>query len=236
MALREIEGGPVLIVLGDTIVDCDLQKFVQAGKYVLGVHQVSDPERFGIVELVDGYVTALEEKPQNPRTDLALIGLYYFSNASGLKQHLRRLVQAGTTTSGEIQLTDALAAMLADGVRFLPYDVPHWYDCGTKETLLATNRFLLDRAEVTQAIDGDGIIPPVSIDPSAVIVASDVGPHVSVGAGARIENSVVSNSIVASGSEVVDANIKDSLVGANAVVKNRRGVVNIGEHSEIDDG
>jgi len=235
IALCEKEPGPVLILLGDTIVDCEMRDFISAGDYVLGVHEVANPHRFGIAELAGGFVSAVQEKPEDPKTNLALIGLYYFADAAGLKTALARLVQSGMTTSGEIQLTDALAAMLADGVKFVPYNISHWYDCGERETLLATNRFLLDRMESSGAPDGSTVTPPVHIDSSAVIIDSEIGPYVSVGVGARIENSVISNSIVASESEIVNANIRDSLVGTKAVVRGRQGVVNIGEHSEIDD-
>jgi len=236
VALQEIESGPTLVLLGDTIVDCKLGSFVDAGEYVLGVHKVDDPQRFGIAEIANGVVSSLQEKPEQPKSDLALIGLYYFADTAGLKTELSRLVQSGRTTSGEIQLTDALAAMISNGVSFVPYDVSGWYDCGEKETLLATNRFLLDRSAGGGDTNGNIIEPPVLVDPSAVVIDSKIGPYVSVGAHARIENSVIRNSIVAAGSEVVDADIKDSLVGARAVVKSRRGVLNISEDSESNDG
>ncbi len=235
-AMQEIDSGPVLILLGDTIVDCDMQKFVNAGDCVLGVHEVSDPERFGIVELSDGYVTSLEEKPEKPKTNLALIGLYYFKDAAGLKKELHRLVASGRTTGGEIQLTDALVAMLAGDSRFIAYDTGQWFDCGTKETLLATNRFLLEKMDSAGPVDRCILIPPVHLDATTVITDSVVGPYVSIGAGASVSRCVISNSIIGRGCEVENVAIKNSLLGPKAVVRNRSGVLNIGEHSEVEGG
>ena len=236
MALQEIDSSPVLILLGDTIVDCDMQKFVNAGECVLGVHEVSDPERFGIVELSGGYVSSLEEKPEKPKSNLALIGLYYFNDATGLKNELHRLVASGHTTNGEVQLTDALAAMLAGDSRFVVYDTGPWYDCGTKETLLATNRFLLGRMDSAGPRDGCVLIPPVHLDVTAVVTDSEIGPHVSIGAGANLNRCVISNSIVGRDCELENVAIKNSLLGPKAIVRNRSGVLNIGEHSEIEGG
>lgn len=236
MALQEIDSSPVLILLGDTIVDCDMQKFVNAGDYVLGVHEVPDPERFGIVELSDGYVTSLEEKPAKPKSNLALIGLYYFKDAAGLKNELHRLVASGHTTDGEVQLTDALAAMLAGDSRFVAYDAGPWYDCGTKETLLATNRFLLGKMDSAGPRDGCVLIPPVHLDATAVVTDSEIGPYVSIGAGANLNRCVISNSIVGRDCELENVAIKNSLLGPKAIVRNRSGVLNIGEHSEIEGG
>lgn len=236
MALQEIDSSPVLILLGDTIVDCDMQKFVNAGECVLGVHEVSDPERFGIVELSGGYVSSLEEKPEKPKSNLALIGLYYFNDATGLKNELHRLVASGHTTNGEVQLTDALAAMLAGDSRFVAYDTGPWYDCGTKETLLATNRFLLGKMDSAGPRDGCVLIPPVHLDVTAVVTESEIGPHVSIGAGANLNRCVISNSIVGPDCELENVAIKNSLLGPKAIVRNRSGVLNIGEHSEIEGG
>lgn len=236
VALQEIDSGPVLILLGDTIVECNLQKFVNAGDCVLGVHEVPDPERFGIVELSEGYVLSLEEKPAKPKSNLALIGLYYFRDAAGLKNELDCLVKSGHTTNGEIQLTDALAAMLAEDARFVAYDTGPWYDCGTKETLLATNQFLLEKMDSAGPVDRCTLIPPVHLDASAVVTDSEIGPYVSIGAGANLNRCVISNSIVGRDCELENVAIKNSLLGPKAVVRNRSGVLNIGEHSEIEGG
>ncbi len=234
LGLKDIDDGPVLILLGDTIVACDCAEFVNAGDYVLGLRQVDDPRRFGIAEVSDGYIYALEEKPANPKTNLALIGLYYFSESTRLTDELEALVRNGTTTGGEIQFTDALHAMIEGGIKFVPYEVEGWYDCGKKETLLSSNRELLAKQPQPDPIEGSLLIPPVHVSPTAKIVNSIIGPNVSIAEGVVIENAIVRNSIVNDSAEVYNIVIEDSLVGLGAVVRGSGRRVNVGDASHVD--
>ena len=86
LALEQIGSGPVLIILGDTIVHCEFNQFIRTGANVLGVRAVSDPHRFGIAEISDNRVVGLEEKPRQPKTNLALVGLYYFTESTFLNE------------------------------------------------------------------------------------------------------------------------------------------------------
>lgn len=233
LALEDVESSPLLIVLGDTIVECDLEKFVAAGDNVLGLRQVYDPKRFGIAEVADNKVVGLEEKPDNPKTNLAVIGLYSFANSDELKKNLSTIVEADKRTSGEIQLTDALAAMLTEGTKFEAYEVENWYDCGKKETLLATNQHLLRHAPAPKEKNGVKINPPVYLAPTAKITNSEIGPYVSVSDKAEITDSRVENSIIGYEAKVENAELKDSLVGRNALVQGGKVTVNIGEASEV---
>jgi len=233
LALETVKDGAILVILGDTIVECDLAKFTKAGRFVLGLRQVDDPERFGIAELSNGYVTALVEKPPYPQSNLALIGLYYFEQLAGLKNELQTLVQSGKQTSGEIQLTDALQGMIGAGAKFVPYEVQDWYDCGKRETLLQTNRHLLEKLPPPPDIAGSVLIPPVFVAPTARIVNSILGPNVSVSDGATVQNSILKDTIVDSQAHVESVALKDSLVGHNAIVTGKTQVVNIGDSSEI---
>jgi glucose-1-phosphate thymidylyltransferase len=234
LALEKIEKGPVLAILGDTIVECDMEKFVQAGDNVLGLCQVADPRRFGVAHINDGHIDNLVEKPQQPRSDLALIGLYYFREVEGIKKQLSALVNSGQQTAGEIQLTDALQKLIANGEKCVPYEVHHWHDCGNKQTLLETNRYILSKMPPPSEIKGSLLVPPVFIAPDAEIVNSILGPNVSVAEGAVIVNSILSNTIVGSKARISNAVLSDSLVGQNAVVTGREQTINIGDSSEIE--
>jgi len=233
LALEEIDNDSILVILGDTIVKCDIEQFIKAGDYVLGLHQVEDPRRFGIAEVADGYITSLEEKPERPQSNLALIGLYYFEQSDSLKKELTTLVKSGKTTSGEIQLTDALESMIETGTRFVPYEVQEWYDCGKKETLLQTNRHILEKLPPLDEIEGSVLIHPVFVAPTARIVKSILGPNVSVSDGAVVENSILKETIVSSQAHVKNAILENSLVGQNATVGGEIQVVNIGESSRL---
>lgn len=231
MALAEASRDPVLIVLGDTIVECDLKAFVTAGPNVLGVRRVGDPKRFGIAEVRDGSVVRLVEKPNSPPSDLALVGLYYVTDPELLRSQLDGLVARGGLTKGEYQLTDALQGMIDNGVNFVPYEIEGWYDCGKPETLLSTNRHLLDRLPVPQPPEGSVIIPPVYIAPSARVSNAILGPYVSILHEATVTNSIVQDSILFSGSTVENACLEGSLVGRYAIVRGSSTTVNVGERS-----
>lgn len=233
-ALRDIDSGSVLVVLGDTIVDADLRSFVKAGSFVLGLRQVTDPGRFGIAEVREGRIIGLEEKPDHPKSNLAVIGLYYFEDARMIKAALNEHIKSGKTTRGEVQLTDALERMIKTGTNFVPYEVQGWYDCGKKETLLETNRHLLNMMKPVTTRDGCTINPPVYLSRSAKVSNSSLGPFVSVSQGATVSNAVVVNSIIGDNAVIDDAKLTDSLVGQRAVVKGANGVVNVGDDSEID--
>ena len=233
LAMTQITDGPLLVVLGDTIVDCNLSQFVSAGEYVLGLREVDDPHRFGIAELADGMVVSLEEKPTHPKTNLAVIGLYYFNDSRLLRNALKSHLASGKTTKGEIQFTDALQAMIQTGTKFLPFQVNDWYDCGKKEAMLATNRHLLESEPPPDAIDGSTLIAPVFVGPGAVINHSVIGPYVSISERAVIDSSIIRNSIIGPDARVHQAMLDNSLVGRSANVEGGMTTLNIGDSSEL---
>jgi len=233
LAVRDIEDGEVLILLGDTIVECDLHRFVAAGDFVLGLRQVDDPRRFGIAETSNNQVVRLEEKPEKPKTNLAVIGLYYFRDARLLRTELKALVDSGRTTRGEVQLTDALQTMIEKGTICVPYEVEHWYDCGKKETILETNRHILERTGGAPTVKDSVIIPPVYLASTAKIVNSVLGPYVSISDGATVKQSIIRNSIIGDNATVDKIIMEDSLVGHEAIVRGESRLMNIGDSSEI---
>ncbi len=234
LAMPKVGHSDVLIILGDTIVESDLKKFTRTGDYVLGVMTVDNPKRFGIAAVNDGFVSKLQEKPENPEGNLALIGLYYFKEPKTLHNELKKLVNSGKRTKGEIQLTDALQQMIKCGIKFVPFEVSGWFDCGTKEATLLTNQHFLKKLPESKTIDGCNLIQPVYINKSAKVEHSSLGPNVSVGESAKISNSTITNSIVGKNSQIDRVNVRDSLIGQNAIVKEYNGVLNIGDNSEVN--
>jgi glucose-1-phosphate thymidylyltransferase len=229
-----VPDGPVLIILGDTIVQVVYGDFLGGENAVLGVKAVEDPRRFGIAVVEDGLVRALVEKPEHPPSNLALVGLYYLPQAAELFTRLEMMMEKKLTNRGEYQLTDALALMLADGTPMKVSLVEGWFDCGKPETLLSTNEHLLRLAPKTPDLPGVMILHPVSIDPTARVSQSIVGPYVSVAAGASIQNSIVRNAIINEHAEVRDMVLEASLVGENAVVRGAFQRLNVGDSSELD--
>lgn len=224
---------PVLIILGDTIFEVDLRPVLAGEHSSLGVKSVEDPRRFGVVEMDGELVRHLVEKPEVPPTNLAIVGLYYIKHPRLLAECLRDLVTSDKRTRGEFQLTDALQMMIERGEQFTTFAVDGWFDCGKPETLLETNRHLLQNRSDAAPIDGVLIRPPVSIAPTATITNSIVGPFATIADGATIIDSIVSDTIVGIDATIDGAVIDGSLIGERVRVIGARHSLNIGADSDL---
>ncbi len=233
LAMEQVDGDSVLVILGDTIAKTDFPSFINHGGNVIGLKEVGDPRRFGVAMIQDDKVVSVEEKPRKPKSNLALVGLYYFEDSRVLKAQLAKLVSIGKRTSGEIQFTDALQFMIQEGEKFKPYLVDGWYDCGKLETFLETNRRLLDLAPRDLEYPGSVIIPPVSIAASAVIEESIIGPYVSVLEDARVKRSIVRDSIIGNQAVVEVSLLEASLIGEKSVIRGKHGRLNIAGTTEF---
>jgi glucose-1-phosphate thymidylyltransferase len=233
LTARVARGHPLLILLGDTIFRADLSQLLHAGVSAIGVTEVDDPRRFGVVEVADGLVKRLVEKPEVPPSRLAIAGVYYLSADAPLFDALDELVSRNLRTRGEYQLTDALQGVIDRGHAIRPFPVEGWYDCGKTETLLETNRRLLELAGAAPAVPGSVVIGPVAIEEGAEITHSIVGPHVSVARGAIVRNCVVRNSIINPNAHVEDMLLEASVVGENAVAQGVFQQLNVGDSSEV---
>jgi glucose-1-phosphate thymidylyltransferase len=223
---------PLLIILGDTIFDVDLSLATNSGFSTLGVKSVEDPRRFGVVEMEKGFISRLIEKPENPTTNLALVGLYFINNPTLLVNCLDEMIEKNIRTRDEFQLTDALQMMIDRGEKFTTFPVEGWYDCGKPETLLSTNRYLLDGMSAPTPIDGTVI--PAFISSKAHVERSVIGPYTTVAAGAKVVDSVVKDSIISDGATVTASMLEQSIIGNNAIVKGKFSRLNVGDSSEID--
>jgi len=226
-------GEPVLIILGDTIIRTDLHQVTGSDTNVLGVKAVEDPRRFGVVEVSGGVVTKLVEKPEQPKSNLALVGLYYFNDSKLLFETLQSQIDRDIKSHGEYQITDAMQMMIDTGTEFAPHEIDQWFDCGKPESLLETNRELLEDRTDSPSIDGSVVSGPVSIDPTAIISNSIIGPYVSIASGCSVTNSIISNSVLDQGANVSDCVLQGSIVGLDAVVKGGAKQLNIGDSSEV---
>jgi glucose-1-phosphate thymidylyltransferase len=228
---------PILVILGDTIFEADLGRVLGGGASAIGVKAVDDPHRFGIVETNGaGRVIRMVEKPEHPASNLAIAGIYYFTEGGPLFAALADLQARGVRTRGEFQLTDAMQQLIENGVPLETFPIEGWYDCGKTETLLETNRVLLDRQGDTPEVPGSVVRGPVAIAPDAMIERCILGPHVSIGSGARLRDAVVRDSIINEGARVEDAMLEGSVVGAGALVRCGFRRVNVGESSEVQAG
>jgi glucose-1-phosphate thymidylyltransferase len=234
LARESFSRDPLLIILGDTIFDVDLKSVMSEKCTSIGVKQVEDPRRFGVVELHEGFVKRMVEKPEHPPSNSAIVGLYWICNPPLLGECIDALFHQGQTTRGEYQLTDALQLMVERGEKIRTFNVDGWFDCGKPETLLATNRHLLGKLPEPSPIKDVVIIPPAYISRNANIKNSVIGPYATVADGAIIEDSVVRNSIVSEKAEIHMTLLDSSLVGNNTTVIGRFNRINIGDSSEIE--
>jgi glucose-1-phosphate thymidylyltransferase len=236
---RDDLAGPMMIVFVDTIIDIDLSRVsFQGDDAIAWVKPVEDPRRFGVAEVrPDGRVHRLVEKPQAMDNNLAVVGFYYFREAADLLGAIEMQMANKVSLHGEYFLVDAINLLLDAGLQMRVEQVDVWHDCGKPEALLETNRYLLDhgRDNSAAALERQAvlIVPPVYIDPTAVITQSVVGPHVSIGAGCEITRTVIRDSIVDAGSQLTDTALAESIIGRDARVVGRYRSLNVGDSSEV---
>lgn len=227
---------PLLIILGDTIFDVDFRPVLAGAYSSLGVKSVDDPRRFGVVEMEGEFISKLIEKPEIPPTNLAIVGLYYIKHPRLLAECLTDLVENDRRTRGEYQLTDALQMMIERGEKFTTFLVDGWYDCGKPETLLETNRHLLDSRPLVREIAGVVINPPVHIAPTARIENSIIGPYATIADGAQVRGAIVVDAIIGENAAVEQVMLRESIIGNDAVVRGTFNKINTGASSELELG
>jgi glucose-1-phosphate thymidylyltransferase len=227
----------VLIMLGDTILDVSLKDVLHTPHSVVGVQEVDDPRKFGVVvEDEGGWVASVAEKPKIPKSNLALVGLYKIREVPQLVQALEKLVSGPKSEKGEYHLTDALMTLVQEGSKIKTLRVDNWFDCGKKETLIETNRTLLERiTDLPEYHFEDSVIRhPVYLGAGCQISGSIIGPYVAIGENAIIKNSIVTNSILGAYSTLQSIILDGSVVGSDASLRGKSTSINIGENTEID--
>ena len=233
-----IAGEPFVMYLGDNLLNQDLGRFVrefereQPAAQILLAH-VPNPESFGVAELRDGLVVRLVEKPAQPTSDLALVGVYMFGPE--VFESVGRIVPS---FRNELEITDAIQDLINRGLTVRPHIVDGWWkDTGRLEDMLEANRLILDRLDrrIEGEVDAESRVEgKVIIEPGAVVVGSTVrgpaiigrnarivhayiGPFTSVMNDVLIEDSEIEHSIVLEGSSLrgLSNRVVDSLIGKN---------------------
>lgn len=230
----------VFVVLGDTICEYDVQEVVNSPFSMIGVRKVDDPRDFGVAEIEDDeFISHVVEKPQIPKSNMALVGVYKIKESEQMFQCLENNIRQGLRSHGEYSLTDALDCMIQMGVKFQSFKVENWFDCGRKETLLESNAILLKKFAVktdASQFENTVIIQPVSIAANCTIKNSIIGPNVSIGENTTIDYSIVKNSIIGSFSNLFDIVLDDSVIGSDTNLRGETRSLNIGDNTSIDLG
>lgn len=239
---REFMRGPMMVVFSDSIIETDFA-FLNEEKAdgVAWVLPFPDPRRFGVAEVgADGWVKRFIEKPTSIENNLVLIGCYWFKSAERLLAAIEEQMERNISLKGEYYLADTISVMIEGGAKVRTHNGVSWLDAGTIEATLDTNKVLLEKmgshVGKFKGLNVE-IIEPVAIDETAEISNSKIGPHASIGANCKIENSTITESIVEADCEIQDAGLSRSMVGRQAKVRGRGAgqvvQLNVGDNSYV---
>lgn len=235
---REHVNEPVMVIFVDTIFDADLSVINRTtADGIIWVKEVEDYQRFGVVVSDrDGNMTRIVEKPKEPISKRANIGLQYIENWKLLYEGIDHVMHQ-PSNKGEYYLTDAFQYMVDKGAKLKVIDVRGWYDAGKLDTLLETNQVILEQRRMARrpsALPSDArIIDPVYIEDGVTIRNSTIGPNVSIGKGSTIEGSELRHAIIGEQTRITRSQLHDSIIGDGVVIDGFRGDVTVGDHSEL---
>ncbi len=228
--------GPVLIIFVDTVFEADLTLINRSdADGIIWAKEVEDYQRFGVVVTdADGYMTRIVEKPKEPISRLANIGLYYIKAVDSLWEGIDHVL-ASPANKGEYYLTDAFQFMIEKGKRILTAEVGGWYDCGKLDTLLETNEILLRKgaARHPEFPAGVDVIEPVYIEDGVRIERSVIGPNVSIESGTVITDSAVANMVIGRDARLTDVRINGGMLGNRVMLDHFEGSASLGDDAEI---
>ena len=251
-----------VMYLGDNLIGSGIktyrEKFIASGVDAsILLKEVDNPSSFGIAEVDDDQrVVRLVEKPKEPKSNLALVGIYFFTG------RIHEAINAiSPSWRGELEITDAIQALLDAGGRVLSDRIEAWWlDTGKKDDLLTANTVVLDewvqrridgeisaQSQVTGRVQlgfGSKIIDstvrgPVVIGDNVLIENSFIGPFTSIGSGCRIVSSVLEHCVLLENARIEHVDrLEDSLIGKNSVVLKDHKVhqayrLMIGDDSEV---
>jgi glucose-1-phosphate thymidylyltransferase len=227
---------PFVMYLGDNILKSGIVSLVQDFRKqepnaLILLTPVSNPEMFGVAELEEGRVVRLVEKPKQPKSNLALVGVYMFD------RHVFEAAKAiKPSWRNELEITDAIQYLVDHGFRVQPHLVSGWWkDTGKIEDILEANRLILESlsgsiegvVDETSRVSGEVVIEkgasvrsstirgPAIIGAGSEIVDAYIGPFTSIQKNCRIMRTEIEHSIVLEGSEIADigSRIDESLIG-----------------------
>lgn len=229
----------LVIFFGDTIIDLDIKSFVQSKFTCVGIKEVDDPREFGVVEMDErGFVRRLVEKPNIPKSNMAMVGFYKIREVGALIDGLSYNIAHHIRTGEEYPLTDALMRMAEQGVQIRTMRVDNWFDCGKYDVLLETNALLLNRegyaTDDLPFYDNSIIIHPVSIGGNCRIQNSIIGPHVTIGENVQIDSAIIKDSIIGNYASIKEAVLRKSIIGNDTSITGFRQSLNVGDNTEID--
>ncbi|WP_041177980.1 sugar phosphate nucleotidyltransferase [Blattabacterium sp. (Mastotermes darwiniensis)] len=234
--------GPIIVAFSDTLFYHENFELNTNAENIIWTKKVKNISSFGIVECnPSGLITHFIEKPKNNRSNLAIIGIYYFKNSSLLKKELQYILDNNIRNEKEYQLTSALENMRRKGISFTSQQVQKWMDFGNKKKIISSNSKILSieskhlkLIHPKTIIKNSFIIKPCSIEENTIIDNSVIGPYVSIGKYTRISNSNIEKSLIQNYTEIRYINIYNSMIGSNISYIGKAKEINLGDHSILN--
>ncbi|MEA3452634.1 MAG: sugar phosphate nucleotidyltransferase [Bacteroidota bacterium] len=229
--------GPVIVAFADTLFDTDV-KFKSNTDVVIWTKNVENPEAYGVVVKDDkDFINKFVEKPNQFVSDEAIIGIYYFQKSELLKDKLNFLLENNIVKGGEYQLTDALQMLLDDGLKFESHPISVWLDCGNKELVINTMKYVVKNF-VDNSINSAGfvncqIIEPVYIGKNVKLSNSIVGPNVTIEDNSNVERSIISNTMIFSNTHLNAVNVDNSIIGNYVKINSKSLNLALGDYNQI---
>ena len=233
---RPFVTGPVMIIFVDTVFEADLSLAESSdADGIIWAKEVEDYQRYGVVVTdAQGYMTKIVEKPSEPISKLANIGLYFVRDVDALWRGIDHVLQA-PTNKGEYFLTDAFQHMIEHGRRILTAEVGGWYDCGQLGTTLETNGILLAQGAAAHPPVGPDvtIMEPVLIEPGCTLERCTIGPNVTLEAGCTVRDATIADAIIGAGCLIERCRLTQAMLGSQVILRDFTGSGSIGANSEV---
>ncbi len=232
---RNLCTADALILFPDALFEADfstLESVEDDG--VIYTKVVEDPSALGVTVVENGYITRLIEKPSEPVSKQATVGIYYFKEMMALYDAIDEQMHLKIKTRDEYFIADAIQLMIDSGKKFITSDIEIWEDCGNADALLHTNRYLLSSNPPSSAQrPGSVIIPPSYVDQTATIENAIVGPHASIGPGTIVKDAVVRDSVVEGNAFISGVVLEHSVVGRSASIAGKPCQFNVADATKV---
>ena len=230
--------GKIVVAFADTLFSAGFNMDEKADG-IIWVKEVDDPSQFGVVKLDDNErVTEFIEKPTQPVSKQAIIGIYYFKIGETLRDEIKYLLDHKITVKGEYQLTDALENIRKKGGVLKTGVVEEWLDCGNVKATLEANKEVLNwlhdkEGSQNHQFKNTVVIPPCFFGEGCEIENAVIGPYVSVGNHVHVKSSVIANSIVLSNSFIENCVLQESFIGEEARAEGKPVSLDISSYSKV---